>query len=591
MTIKEYKKIFALLKTVYREVENEAIAQGINLLSPEYDELLRKAKEAILNKSGFTLEQYEAVEAKAESISNDAVFSQMEDTKKRLNEIEKTNFFTKDDIIKISHEVAKEYIKPPEIINKIVKEITVEKPTIIKETKIEQIVNKVEFDDKPIKMELARALQQLNEIKIPEQIDLEKLKKDLRNDFGMMFEKNINTLDMPNWRKLAMGLQGQIDSLSSGSASSSLAHTHLFVGNASNIAEDTGTALTFNNNILSIFRGVTLGTTGTVAGTAFFKGSISGTLSLTVSAQVTSWTMTLPAAAPAGNEYALVGTTAGVTSWLKVPNIPNDATANRIAFWTDANTLGDDGGLTFHQTTREATILRTGYSGVATVGLISNTTTLGVDAIAHYVTGGTITVINGIVDAGGTPQLKLYWNDSDTGAGTQFTGDDTGANLNYTDGTMTGDFTFLDTHTEMAFDDGTNDRRVRIDSTGVRIMKDATYYYLPDGAVGTAKYYFTQGDGTQFRYRFSYQAKTANYTLATGDNFVDCTANSFDITLPTAVGVAGQDYLIINSGTGVITIKTTSSQTISGQASGSITLNQGETLHVLSNDVNWIRKS
>lgn len=85
-----------------------------------------------------------------------------------------------------------------------------------------------------------------------------------------------------------------------------------------------------------------------------------------------------------------------------------------------------------------------------------------------------------------------------------------------------------------------------------------------------------------------YNAQTANYTLLASDYLVDCTTNTFTATLPTAVGITGQEYVVKNSGTGVITIATTSSQTIDGAASGTITLNQYDSITVVSNGANWI---
>jgi hypothetical protein len=87
---------------------------------------------------------------------------------------------------------------------------------------------------------------------------------------------------------------------------------------------------------------------------------------------------------------------------------------------------------------------------------------------------------------------------------------------------------------------------------------------------------------------FPYVAKTADYVLTINDYTVNCTANSFNITLPTAVNVAGLVYNIKNSGTGVITLLTTSSQTIDGNASGALTLNQYENLTVQSDGANWM---
>lgn len=67
---------------------------------------------------------------------------------------------------------------------------------------------------------------------------------------------------------------------------------------------------------------------------------------------------------------------------------------------------------------------------------------------------------------------------------------------------------------------------------------------------------------------FPYVAKTANYTIAATDYLIDCTANSFTVTFPTAAGITGRIYVIRNSGVGTITLATTSSQTINGAAPG-----------------------
>jgi len=67
---------------------------------------------------------------------------------------------------------------------------------------------------------------------------------------------------------------------------------------------------------------------------------------------------------------------------------------------------------------------------------------------------------------------------------------------------------------------------------------------------------------------FPYVAKTANYTITASDYLIDCTANSFTVTFPTAVGIAGRIYVIRNSGAGTIALATTSSQTINGSAPG-----------------------
>jgi hypothetical protein len=84
----------------------------------------------------------------------------------------------------------------------------------------------------------------------------------------------------------------------------------------------------------------------------------------------------------------------------------------------------------------------------------------------------------------------------------------------------------------------------------------------------------------------SYIAKTANFTATSLTSTIDCT-NTITITLPTAVGYSGRIHTIKNSGTGVITIATTSSQTIDGAATQSLST-QWSKITVQSTGANWI---
>ena len=83
-----------------------------------------------------------------------------------------------------------------------------------------------------------------------------------------------------------------------------------------------------------------------------------------------------------------------------------------------------------------------------------------------------------------------------------------------------------------------------------------------------------------------YTAKSANFTATSLTSTIDCT-NTITITLPTAVGNSGRFHTIKNSGTGVITIATTSSQTIDGAATQSL-LTQWSKITVQSTGANWI---
>lgn len=85
---------------------------------------------------------------------------------------------------------------------------------------------------------------------------------------------------------------------------------------------------------------------------------------------------------------------------------------------------------------------------------------------------------------------------------------------------------------------------------------------------------------------FPYIEKDANYTLTALNHTINCIANSFTITLPTAVGIVGKVYNIKNSGSGIITVDGNSTETIDGDLT--IDLVGSETLTLQSTGANWI---
>ena len=91
----------------------------------------------------------------------------------------------------------------------------------------------------------------------------------------------------------------------------------------------------------------------------------------------------------------------------------------------------------------------------------------------------------------------------------------------------------------------------------------------------------------------AYVAKTATYTATANDYLIDCTANTFTVTLPTAVGITGRIYEIVNSGAGTITVATTSSQTFVNVTATPTTLSLiaalAKSVRVMSNGANWIQ--
>lgn len=89
---------------------------------------------------------------------------------------------------------------------------------------------------------------------------------------------------------------------------------------------------------------------------------------------------------------------------------------------------------------------------------------------------------------------------------------------------------------------------------------------------------------------FPYTAQSATYAIKNNDYTINCTANTFTATLPTAVGCTGRIYTIVNSGAGTITIGTTSSQTFVNVATTPTTLTMATvgTRVVQSNGTNWL---
>lgn len=91
----------------------------------------------------------------------------------------------------------------------------------------------------------------------------------------------------------------------------------------------------------------------------------------------------------------------------------------------------------------------------------------------------------------------------------------------------------------------------------------------------------------------AYVARTTALTLGATHYLVEVTSGTHTQTLPTAVGITGRTYVITNSGSGTVTVGTTSSQTfvnVSGTPT-TLTLNQFQTVTVVSNGQNWLRIS
>jgi len=85
----------------------------------------------------------------------------------------------------------------------------------------------------------------------------------------------------------------------------------------------------------------------------------------------------------------------------------------------------------------------------------------------------------------------------------------------------------------------------------------------------------------------NYVAKTSTYNIADSDCVIDCTSGTFTVYLPdTAYLPTGSEYVIKNSGTGVITLDGDGADTIDGYAT--VSISQKESYTVVFNGSNWI---
>lgn len=85
----------------------------------------------------------------------------------------------------------------------------------------------------------------------------------------------------------------------------------------------------------------------------------------------------------------------------------------------------------------------------------------------------------------------------------------------------------------------------------------------------------------------NYVAKTADYTASDLDYTIHFTANTSTLTLPTAVGCTGRIYIAKNTSGNVLTLATTSAQTIDGAAPGTVA--NGAAAQFQSTGANWIK--
>lgn len=210
MTPQQFKKIAILLKRVYKELEAEAVDSGLSVGSPKFQEALDKARALVLENNGFTLEQYQEARLKMEAYTPADLMGEFEKLRQQVADIV---IPTIDQITTIASAEAKKYVKAPEIINKIVREVQVRQPQIIKETTIEKTVQEVAYNEDALNSKIDGLTKHIDSL--PKPVDESALRKEFQtffhDNFGENFKKNIAVFNMPDFRRLAIGLREDID--------------------------------------------------------------------------------------------------------------------------------------------------------------------------------------------------------------------------------------------------------------------------------------------------------------------------------------------------------------------------------------------
>jgi hypothetical protein len=213
MTSPEFKRIARLLKEVYKDLEERAIRNKIDIFGEEYKRLQDAARLNVLKRFGFTLDEYRAAKeivAPANRVSTSKSLERArEDIETLYETVSDLEIPDEEELLKKVHEIAEAVVKPPVIKKEIVERTTVEKPTIVKET-VNKTINE-KYEDGPLWAELGYIQDRLENLPEPTEPDYEALKDEIRNDFAIFLEHNTNVFDMPDFRKLSMGLQAQVD--------------------------------------------------------------------------------------------------------------------------------------------------------------------------------------------------------------------------------------------------------------------------------------------------------------------------------------------------------------------------------------------
>lgn len=219
-----------LITKALRKAESDALDEGVDVTTQEFKDALKLVQSRLLEEMSIPEEDYGAF---IESLKDIGRAKKLAAEEKMLEKITPKLEEFKVEVIGLIPEIPEVIIpppdyndllnKPPQLTAEMVEEMIqvaikgVRQESFIKVTR-PTVIQKEEYDDRRLQRHLDTLEEKISEIKIPPPVDIESVKEELleefENRFADNFKKNIKIFDMPDWRKLAMGLQGQIDTLS-----------------------------------------------------------------------------------------------------------------------------------------------------------------------------------------------------------------------------------------------------------------------------------------------------------------------------------------------------------------------------------------
>lgn len=203
---------------------------------------------------------------------------------------------------------------------------------------------------------------------------------------------------------------------------------------ASVLSNETGTGLVVFGTAPTLASSVTIGTASSATGTALFKGTTSGTVTLSVADAAGTWTMKLPTTAGTSNQV-LKTDGSGNTSWTTAGagTITGTIASTQIAYASGTDAIQGTSGFTYASSTLSVPGAQTWtISGLnSAVKVCQDTTTTAYGAITLNGNCGESTMLGFV--GGGTGDSTLYAFMPSTGA-VQFSFGSTAGKTTYLDG-------------------------------------------------------------------------------------------------------------------------------------------------------------